>query len=426
MYPNSHVCPAQGDRSPLDTLLAQMAEAQALVPLSESEFALLCSPRREISVQLRIERDDGSPGLFAGHRVQWNDARGPFKGGIRLHAGESLDSLRALAAVMTLKTALLDLPLGGAKGCIACDPQELSPAELQRLSRAYVRELAGLWGPDRDVPAPDMYTGPAIMGWMMDEFEQIRRQHAPGVITGKPLILGGSPGRLEATAYGGLAVIREVAAHYGPELPGQPIAIHGYGNVGSHTHKLAGTMFGGKVVAVCDSRTGLFHPEGLDYEAVSRFKQTTGSFQDCPLGTALSPDDLLDLDVPLLVLASREGVIHPGNQGQLSAGMVAEMANCPIADTAERSLLDRGILVIPDLLCNAGGVTTSYFEQVQNAQMRRWHEQQVRTRLDDAMTRATQEVMAQAREKKVSSLRLAAHAVAMARVARAMKARGWT
>ena len=177
---------------------------------------------------------------------------------------------------------------------------------------------------------------------------------------------------------------------------------------------------------MCDSRTGLFHPEGLDYEAVSRFKQTTGSFQDCPLGTALSPDDLLGLDVPLLVLASREGVIHPGNQGQLSAGMVAEMANCPIADTAERSLLDRGILVIPDLLCNAGGVTTSYFEQVQNAQMRRWHEQQVRTRLDDAMTRATQEVMAQAREKKVSSLRLAAHAVAMARVARAMKARGWT
>ncbi len=414
------------DASPLDTLLAQMAAAKGLVPLSDPEFTLLSTPRREISVQLRITRDNGTPHVFVGHRIQWNDARGPFKGGIRFQAGESLDSLRALAAVMALKTALLDLPLGGAKGCVACNPQALSAPELQRLSRAYIRELVALLGPDIDIPAPDMYTGPEIMGWMLDEFEQVRRQHAPGVITGKPLCLGGSQGRLAATAFGGLTVIREVATHRNLELQGQPMAIHGYGNVGSHTHRLAETLLGCKVVAVCDSRTGLYQPEGLPYEAVSHFKRTTGSFQRCPLGTALAPQDLLGMDVPILVLASRDGVIHAGNRDRLSAGLVAEMANCPILTTAdEQALLDQGVVVIPDLLCNAGGVTVSYLEQIQNAQYSCWDEPKVLDLLRAAMTQATQAVVAKAQQQHVS-LRIAAHAIAMTRIAHAMKARGWT
>ncbi len=425
MYQSSLVLQPSGHLSPLDTLLAQMAEAKALISLSDLEFELLSTPRREVRVQLRIEQDSGLPRVFSGYRVQWNNARGPFKGGIRFHAGESLDSLRALAAVMTLKTALLDLPLGGAKGFIACNPQELSSSELQRLSRAYVRELAPFMGPDIDIPAPDMYTGPAIMGWMLDEFEQIQQRHAPGFITGKPLSLGGSRGRLEATAYGGLVVLREVASHYGLDLQDQPMAIHGYGNVGSFTHKLAASILGCKVVAVCDSRTGLYRAEGLDYEAVSRFKRTEGSFQGCPCGSTLAPDEVLGLQVPVLALASKDGVIQSENQAQLSADLVAEMANCPILVSAERSMLNRDVIIVPDLLCNAGGVTVSYFEQIQNTQNQYWDEPKILVRLDAAMTRATQEVLSKAEQKDVS-LRTAAHAIAMARVAQAMQERGWT
>lgn len=425
MAPDSRLSHADSETSSLATLLAQMAEAREVISITDSEFALMTGPRREVTVQLRITGDDGAPAVFLGHRVQWNNARGPYKGGIRLQAGESLDSIRALAAVMSLKTALMDLPLGGAKGCIAGDPRELSGEETQQLCRAYVRELAGVLGPDLDIPAPDMYTGPASMGWMMDEYEQVRQVHAPGIITGKPLNLGGSPGRLEATAFGGLVVLREIAERHSLRATDLSIAIHGYGNAGSNFHRLAGQMLGCKVIAVCDSKSGVIRPEGLEFQETSSFKMKKGSFRDFPAGDPVSPDGLLGLDADVLAVASSDGVIHTGNQGRVTAGIVAELANCPVSASADRSLLERGVTVIPDLLCNAGGVTASFYEQVQNRQMQSWDAEETLRKLDGAMTRAANDVLAKS-EKTATALRIAAQALAMERIAEAMRSRGWT
>lgn len=416
---------SEPESSLLAEVLARMKEAGTLVSLTEYECRLLQSPRRELQFQIPLERDTGTRALFTGHRIQWNDARGPFKGGIRFHPSESLGTIRALAALMMLKTAVMNLPLGGAKGGVNCNAAELSASELQRLSRTYIRELASNCGPDQDIPAPDMYTNEHIMGWMADEYQQMAGHFAPGIITGKPLEFHGSQGRREATARGGLIVLQEIAIAHGIPMADRTMAIHGYGNIGSHLHKLSLDMVGIPVVAVCDSRSGLYNPTGLPYEAVCQYKQETGSFHGCPLGTGIAPAELLHLDVAFLCLASREGVVDEQNARGVTASTVAEMANGPVSVRGEQILLDQGTLLVPDLLCNGGGVTVSYFEQVQNVSNYYWNAAQVQKQLQGTMREATRTVMAQAAVHDIN-LRTAAYAAAMERVARAMRARGWT
>lgn len=381
-------------------------------------------PLREFHFRIPVKMDDGSVRIFQAFRVQYNDARGPTKGGIRFHPEETIDTVRALAAWMTWKTAVMDLPLGGGKGGVVCNPKELSEGELERLSRGYMRQVARLVGPELDVPAPDVYTNPQIMAWMMDEYNVIVGRHEPGVITGKPPALGGSKGRHDATARGGMYAVREAAKVLGIDLRGQPAAIQGYGNAGSYAHKLAVELLGMKVVAVSDSRGGIYNPDGLDYEAVLAHKRETGSVVGFPGAQPLGSNDVLEVPVTVLFPAALENVITAENAPRIQARIVAELANGPTTPEADEILHARGIFVIPDFLCNAGGVTVSYFEQVQDAMNYFWTEEEVYQRLDEKMTRAFHDVHEAAQEWKVHN-RLAAYIVAVSRVAEAVRLRGW-
>jgi glutamate dehydrogenase (NAD(P)+) len=325
---------------------------------------------------------------------------------------------------MTWKTAVVDIPLGGGKGGVTCNPKELSPGELERVSRGYVRRVAGFIGPDIDVPAPDVYTNPQVMAWMRDEYEAITLRQAPGVITGKPLELGGSQGRNDATARGGVYAIREAARALGIDLQGAAAAVQGYGNAGFFGHKLGVELLGLTVVAASDSKGGVYNPHGLDYHELAAHKQETGSVVDFPGAAALSNEDLMELDVAVLMPSALENVITAANAGRVQARIVAELANGPTTPEADAILHDKGVFVIPDFLCNAGGVTVSYFEQVQNAYNFYWSEHEVHHRLDDKMTTAFHAVHEMAQRMDVHN-RLAAYLVAVDRVARAMKLRGW-
>jgi len=379
---------------------------------------------REFHVRIPVRMDDGSVKVFEGFRVQYNNARGPTKGGIRFHPEETFDTVRALAAWMTWKTAVMDLPLGGGKGGVVCNPKEMSPGELERLSRGYIRALGHYIGPKVDVPAPDVYTNPQVMAWMLDEYEKMVGESAPGVITGKPLSLGGSAGRGDATARGGVYAIREAAKVLGLELKGATCAIQGYGNAGQFAHKLGAELLGLKVVAVSDSKGGIYSPEGLDYEAVMAHKRETGSVVGFPGAQSITNEELLELDVVVLIPAALENQIGDWNADKIKAKIVAELANGPTTPEADVILHERGVYVIPDFLCNAGGVTVSYFEQVQNAYNYYWDEQTVHERLDRKMTTAFHAVHEAAQKHKVHN-RLGAYLVAVSRVAEAMKLRGW-
>jgi glutamate dehydrogenase (NAD(P)+) len=368
--------------------------------------------------------DNGKIKVFSGFRVQYNDARGPCKGGIRFHPKETIDTVRALAAWMTWKTALVDIPLGGGKGGVICNPKELSRGELERVSRGYIRKIGHLIGPDIDVPAPDVYTTPEIMAWMMDEFETMAGHHAAGVITGKPLFLGGSPGRGDATARGGMFTIREAAMVVELDPSRATVAIQGYGNAGMHAHHLIMEFFGAKVVAVSDSGGGIYCKDGLDPVAVQEFKHKTGSVVGFPGTHPISNGGLLELDVDILLPSAIENVIDARNAPKIKAKIVAELANGPTNPEADVILHKNGVFVIPDFLCNAGGVTVSYFEQVQNANFDRWKIQQVHDRLDETMTDAFKAVLEVRNELNVHS-RLAAYVVAVGRVAESCRSRGW-
>jgi len=368
--------------------------------------------------------DDGTTRIFHGFRVQYNDARGPNKGGIRFHSGETVDLVRALAAWMTWKCAVVDIPLGGGKGGVICDPKTLSANELERLSRAYIRQVGRLLGLEKDVPAPDVYTTPQIMAWMMDEFSFMQGYNEYGMITGKPLALGGSAGRGDATARGGMYCLREASKALDIDLQGATAAIQGYGNAGSFAHKLGVEMFGLKVVAVSDSRGGIYNPNGLDYAQVSAHKARTGSVIDFPGSSCISNQDLLELDVTVLIPAALENAINEGNAARVKAKIIAELANGPTTPEADKILHDKGSYAIPDFLCNAGGVTVSYFEMVQNAYDYYWEECVVHERLEKKMTAAFWTVHDTARQHKVHN-RLGAYLVAVNRVAEAVRLRGW-
>ena len=326
---------------------------------------------------------------------------------------------------MMLKTAVMDLPLGGAKGGVNCRTTDMSTSELERISRGYVRALVHDIGADVDVPAPDMYTNEQIMGWMADEYQQVTRRFQPGMITGKPLCLGGSRGRLEATARGALIALREIAALSATNLQGPVMAVHGFGNIGSNILRLAEELLGSRVVAVCDSKAGIFAAEGLPAQEVLQYREMQGSFRHCPIGDEISPAELLQLEIPVLVLASMEGVINDENAADISARLVLEVANGPTTAQGEQVLKSHETSIIPDLLCNAGGVTVSYFEQVQNAANYPWSEAQVNHRLDQAMSQAVQSVWNKAQALD-TDLRTAAYATAIETVTAAMRARGWS
>lgn len=410
--------------NPFEIAQEQLDECAKILKLDPEVQAVLKAPARELHIQLPIVMDDGSLKVFQGFRVQYNDAKGPTKGGIRFHPDETVDTVRALAAWMTWKCSLLDLPLGGAKGGVVCNPKTMSEGELERLSRAYIRAIYQFVGPEKDVPAPDVYTNPQTMAWMMDEFSKIAGNNQFGIITGKPLAVGGSAGREDATARGGMYVIREVAEQCGIDLKKSTVAIQGFGNAGQYAARLAKSLLGCTVVAVSDNKGGIYNKSGLDAEAVQAHKARTGSVVGFPGAREISNEELLKLNVDVLIPAALENVITKKNAASVKARIVAELANGPTTPEADKILYGKGIQVIPDFLCNAGGVTVSYFEMVQNLYMYYWDEKVVHERLDKKMTAAYHAVFYTSNKYQIN-LRQAAYVVAVKRVVEAMKLRGW-
>jgi glutamate dehydrogenase (NAD(P)+) len=416
---------AAPELNPFEIAQHQLALAVEMMGLDDTTHELLRWPLREFHVRIPVRMDDGRTHVFEGFRVQYNDARGPTKGGIRFHPAETFDTIRALAAWMTWRCAVVDIPLGGGMGGVVCNPKELSPTELERLSRGYVRALGHYMGAATDIPSPDVYTTPQIMAWMMDEYSALVGHNAPGAITGKPLPLGGSEGRPAAAARGGMFCIRRAAELLGLDPAGATIAIQGYGNAGRFAHQLAVETLGARVVAVSDSRGGVYRAEGLDPEEVMAHKQNTGTVVGLGNGARnLSNAELLALDVDVLIPAALEGVIRADNAGDIQARIVAELADGPTSPAADEILFEKGVFVIPDFLCNAGGVTVSYFEQVQNAYGFYWEPELVAQRLDRKMTAAFEAVRDVAQRYNIHN-RVAAYLIAVARVAEACKLRGW-
>jgi glutamate dehydrogenase (NAD(P)+) len=410
--------------NPFEIAQRQLDEAAAILGLSPAMHAFLRVPMRELHFTIPVQMDDGSFQTFQAFRVQYNDARGPNKGGLRFHPDETIDTVRALAAWMTWKTAVVDIPLGGGKGGVICDPKSMSAGELQRLSRGYMRKVAYFLGPEKDVPAPDVYTTPQIMAWMMDEYEVITGKHLPGVITGKPVPLFGSLGRGDATARGGVYTVREAAKVLDVQLQGATAAVQGYGNAGQFAHLLGRDLLGLTVVAVSDSKGGVYNKDGIDYEDAIAWKEKTGSVVNLPGSDSLTNAELLELPVKVLFPAALENVITAANASRIKTKIVAELANGPTTPEADAILHENGVYVIPDFLCNAGGVTVSYFEQVQNAYNFYWPLEEVQERLDAKMTTAFQAVHEMAEVHQVHN-RLAAYLVAVKRVAEAVATRGW-
>lgn len=410
--------------NPFAIAQAQLDKSAAVLQLDPDMHAFLRQPMREFHFTIPVKMNDGRTEIFQGFRVQYNDARGPAKGGIRFHPNETIDTVRALAAWMTWKTAVSDIPLGGGKGGVICEPRQMQPDELERLSRGYMRNIARYVGLQKDSPAPDVHTNPQIMAWMLDEYEVLIGHREPGVITGKPQQLGGSAGRGPATAMGGMFTIREAAKLKGINLEGATCAIQGYGNVGGFAHQLAHNLFGMKVVAVSDEFGAIYNANGLAPDVVNAHLRQTGKVANCPGADVLTNSELLELDVDILIPAAIENQLTSQNANNVKAKIVAELANGPTTPEADSILNDKGIYIIPDFLCNAGGVIVSYFEMVQNAYQFYWTEDMVNERLDHKITTAFSAVHEMAQAKKVDN-RVAAYLVAVNRVAEAVRLRGW-
>jgi glutamate dehydrogenase (NAD(P)+) len=410
--------------NPFKIAQKQLDTAAATLGLDEATHQLLRWPQRELQVTFPVRMDDGTTRIFHGYRVHYNGARGPTKGGLRWHPDETIDTVRALSAWMTWKTAVVDLPLGGAKGGVTCNPKELSVGEKERLARAYVRAVGRFLSERGDVPAPDVYTTPDIMAWMMDEYETLIGEHSPGVITGKPLSLGGSAGRGDATARGGIYTVREAAARLGMDLKGKAMAIQGFGNAGQHAATLGAGILGMKLIAASDSQGGVYNANGLDVKALVDHKQKKGRLEGFAGASAITNEKLLELDVAVLFPSALENMITDVNAARISAKIICELANGPTTPEADAILYKKGVFVIPDFLANAGGVTVSYFEQVQNAYNYYWNLDLVYSRLDEKMTKAFQDVYAMHERHKVN-MREAAYLVSVSRVAEACKQRGW-
>jgi glutamate dehydrogenase (NAD(P)+) len=389
--------------------------------LTDRDLDLLRQPRRRVNANLPVRMDDGSIEVFPSFRIQYNSARGPTKGGIRYHPGVDESEVDELAFLMALKCAVVDIPFGGAKGGVQVDPDELSVGELERLSRTYVAEYQELIGPETDIPAPDVNTGPEVMAWMMDEYEQQTGEHAPGVITGKPLELGGSRGRTSATSYGGAVILDAFAETQGWDTTSLDVAIQGFGNVGSYLAVFLHER-GYNVVAVSNAQGGIYDPDGLDIPAV--FEDYGDEDDLFVTGEQISNDHLLTLDVDVLIPAAIEDQITSENVADLRADAVLEMANGPTTTDADAYLADHGVPVIPDILANAGGVTTSYFEWVQNSSNEYWSESKVQDKLEAQMRTAFEDLREVKQGDDVHSWRQAAYTRAVDSVLDAEQFRG--
>jgi glutamate dehydrogenase (NAD(P)+) len=382
----------------------------------------LATPAREIAVQLRVPTDHGGFRVFRGWRVQYNNARGPFKGGIRFHEAVSVDEIRTFAALMTWKTALMNIPFGGAKGGVRVDPKLLSEAELERLSRAYMRGIADAIGPQVDVPAPDVNTTPQIMGWMADEYSR-KYGPNPAVITGKPVVLGGSLGRDAATGRGSAICLERLVKARGWSREETPVAIEGYGNAGSWLAVILEEL-GYPVVAVSDTQGAIYSGDGLPARRVLEHKQTTGSVAGFDGSEAITGEHLVGIDCAVLVLAALEEAVNEGNADGVKAQVIVETANYPVTPKADRTLAERGVTVVPDILASGGGVAVSYLEWVQDLQREQWEEDRVNDRLAELMGAATDQVLARSETEGIT-LREASYLIGVGRVAEAEVARGF-
>ncbi len=409
--------------NPFETAKAQVDIVADLIGLDGGLRDTLKAPKRELTVHFPVRMDSGDYRIYTGYRVQYNMARGPTKGGIRYHPQVTLDEVRALAAWMTWKCAVVDIPYGGAKGGVVCDPKHMSHGELERLTRRYASEIAPIIGPEMDIPAPDVYTDSQTMAWIMDTYSMQKGYSVPGVVTGKPISLGGSEGRGEATGRGCAYVIREAARDLGVRVKGGTVAVQGFGNAGSVASRLLYDEQGAKIVALSDSKGGIYKADGLNPHAVEEHKTKTGSVVGFPGAKAISNEEVLEAKVDVLVPAALENQITKKNADKIQAKIVAEAANGPTVPEADTILFQKKIAVLPDVLANAGGVTVSYFEWAQDIQGYFWPLSEVTKRLEQVMVQSYKDIYQVAQDRKVHN-RTAAYVVAIQRVADAIRIRG--
>jgi glutamate dehydrogenase (NAD(P)+) len=417
------------DLNPFKIAQQQLDEAAKIMKLDRAALAILREPAEVLTVNLPVKMRDGSTKTFTGFRVHYNTARGPAKGGIRFHPQENIDTVKALSAWMTWKCSLANIPFGGGKGGIICDPKSLNDFELENLTRSYVRAIYKFMGPEIDIVAPDVYTTPQIMAWIVDEYSKISGRNQFGAATGKPLEVWGSEGRSDATAAGGLYVLREAAKYRKMNLKSASIAIQGVGNVGGYAFGLAKKIVGSKVVAISDSEGAIYNKKGLDYDKVMDAKKKKGSVQGYNDAEKLTNEQLLELDVDVLIPAALENQITGENADKIKAKILLELANGPVTPEADKILAQKKIFDLPDFLVNSGGVTGSYFEWLQNISGYYWEADEVYARLDKIITKSFRDVIAKQQEYVKQgvnlSTRMAAYMIAVDRVAKAMKLRGW-
>ncbi len=417
--------------NPFKIAQAQLDTAAETMNLDRQAHAILREPMRTLTVNIPVRMSDKQVHTYTGFRVQYNDARGPTKGGIRFHPQENIDTVKALSAWMTWKCSLANIPYGGAKGGIICDPKGMDERELESLSRAYIRSLGRYIGPDVDIPAPDVYTTPQIMAWMMDEYSNIVRHNEWGVITGKPVDIWGSEGRKDSTAMGAMYIMREAAKMLKIDLKKAKIAVQGFGNAGMYAYTLSKKMFGANVVAISDSKGGVYDPDGLDLKKLNDAKDKTGSVDGYKSKNAekVSNEKLLELDVDILIPAAIENQVRGDNADDIKAKLLLELANGPVTPEADAILHEKKVLDLPDFLVNSGGVVGSYFEWVQNINGYYWETDDFYAKLDKILTKSFKSTIDMRKSymdngKRISP-RTAAYIVAVDRVAKAMKVRGW-
>jgi glutamate dehydrogenase (NAD(P)+) len=408
--------------NPFELVKEQLRRVATTFQIDPNLVNVLSQCKKAVVVSIPVAMDDGTIRAFEGYRVTHNIARGPSKGGIRYHRDVTLDEVKALAMLMTWKCALVGIPFGGAKGGVICDPKKLSQFELQKMTRRYTSEIINEIGPEKDIPAPDVGTDPTVMAWIFDTYSMNVGHSVLGVVTGKPLNLGGSLGRLEATSRGALYCVREAMRKQGRKIEGTTAAVQGFGNVGSYLALFLHEQ-GAKVIAISDSRGGIHNPKGINVPAAIAHKQETGAVAGFRDGDAITNDELVRLECDLLAPCALEQVITSDNADQVKAPLIVEGANGPLTPGADEILDDRGIVVLPDILANAGGVVVSYFEWVQGLQEYFWKESEVNARLNDIMTRAFNETW-NTQEKRGVSMRTAAYGLAVQRVAEATMTRG--
>ncbi|EPZ51549.1 glutamate dehydrogenase [Alicyclobacillus acidoterrestris ATCC 49025] len=413
--------PAPGDNVLVNTQAA-VRDALSRLGYEETIYHLLSEPVRVLTVRIPVKMDDGHTEVFTGYRAQHNDAIGPTKGGIRFHPDVTLDEVKALSIWMSLKCGIFNLPYGGAKGGIICDPRVMSMGEQERLARGYVRAVSQIVGPTKDIPAPDVYTNPQIMAWMYDEYSHIREHDSPGFITGKPLVLGGSEGRNQATALGVCIAMREAATRLGKDIHDLRVNVQGFGNVGSNVALIL-HQWGVKVTGISDANGGLYDENGLNIEQLIDQKDSFGMVTTAYQNT-MSNEEFLKLPCDVLIPAALENQIHQDNAADIQASIIIEAANGPTTPAADDILNERGVLVVPDVLANAGGVTVSYFEWVQNNQGFYWTEEEVNHRLEQMMIKSVHNILETSERYQVGP-RLAAYMVGIRPFAEAMRWRGW-